>query len=126
VIDKGRVIASGTPTQLKDGAGRASVVVTLTDAADLARAAELIGTCSPEMHVDEAARRIIAQADGLGDMTRIGEAIAASGIQVDDLGLKRPTLDDVFLHLTGHHAIDEPDQGSGDSRGEAPLEEVAR
>ena len=126
VIDKGRVIASGTPTQLKDGSGRASVVVTLTDAADLPVAAELISGCSPEIHVDEAARRITAQADGLGDMTRIGEAIAASGIQVDDLGLKRPTLDDVFLHLTGHHAVDEAEQGSGDGRGEAPLEEVVR
>ena len=104
VIDKGRVIASGTPTQLKDQAGQASVVVTLTHAADLARAEELVRMCSTEVHVEHAARRLTAQADGLGDMTRIGGIIAESGIEVDDLGLKRPSLDDVFLHLTGHRA----------------------
>jgi ABC-2 type transport system ATP-binding protein len=106
VIDKGRVIAAGTPTQLKDQAGRASVVLTLTHASDLARAADLVRSCSPEIHVEHTARRITAQAEGLGDMTRIGEVIADSGIQVDDLGLKRPSLDDVFLHLTGHRAED--------------------
>ena len=104
VIDKGRVIAAGTPTQLKDQAGAASVVLTLTHAADLGRAVELIRSCSPELHVEEASRRITAQADGLADMTRIGNLVESSGIPVDDLGLKRPSLDDVFLHLTGHRA----------------------
>jgi ABC-2 type transport system ATP-binding protein len=110
VIDKGKVIAAGTPTQLKDQAGAASVVVTLTNAADLARAEELVRSCSPEVHVDTAARRIIAQADGLGDMSRIGNLFDGTGIEVDDLGLKRPSLDDVFLHLTGHKAEDETDE----------------
>ena len=110
VIDKGKVIAAGTPTQLKDQAGAASVVVTLTHAADLARAEELVRSCSPEVHVDTAARKIIAQADGLGDMSRIGNLFDGTGIEVDDLGLKRPSLDDVFLHLTGHKAEDDTDE----------------
>ena len=110
VIDKGKVIAAGTPTQLKDQAGAASVVVTLTHAADLARAEELVRSCSPEVHVDTTARRLTAQADGLGDMSRIGNLFESSGIEVDDLGLKRPSLDDVFLHLTGHKAEDETDE----------------
>jgi ABC-2 type transport system ATP-binding protein len=118
VIDKGRVIAAGTPTQLKDQSGRASVVLTLTRAADLTRAAELVRSCSPEIYVEPSARRITAQADGLGDMTRIGEVIAASGIEVDDLGLKRPSLDDVFLHLTGHRAEDESGGESGGESGD--------
>jgi len=44
-------------------------------------------------------------------MTRIGTVFEGSGIAIDDLGLKRPSLDDVFLHLTGHRAedIDESD-----------------
>ncbi len=104
VIDKGRVIAAGTPTQLKDQAGAASVVVTVTHASDLGRAAELMGLCSPEVHVEEASRRVTGQANGLGDMTRMGNLFESSGIPVDDLGLKRPSLDDVFLHLTGHRA----------------------
>ena len=110
VIDKGKVIAAGTPTQLKDQAGAASVVVTLTHAADLPRAEELIRTCCQEVHVDASARRLIAQAEGLGDMSRIGDIFERSGIEVDDLGLKRPSLDDVFLHLTGHKAEDETDE----------------
>ncbi len=128
VIDKGRVIAAGTPTQLKDQAGRASVVVTLTNASDLVRATELVRSCSLEVHVEPESRRITAQADGLGDMTRIGEVIGASGIQVDDLGLKRPSLDDVFLHLTGHRAEDEQeDEGSsGLDEGDKTFEEAVR
>jgi len=110
VIDKGKVIAAGTPTQLKDQAGAASVVVTLTHAEDLPRAEELVRSCSPEVHVDTGARRLIAQADGLGAMSRIGNLFEESGIEVDDLGLKRPSLDDVFLHLTGHKAEDETDE----------------
>ena len=104
VIDKGRIIAAGTPTQLKDQAGAASVVVTLTNASDMDSAEALIRTCSDEVHVDAIARRLTAKASGLADMSRIGQVIEQSGIPVDDLGLKRPSLDDVFLHLTGHKA----------------------
>ncbi len=114
VIDKGKIIAAGTPTQLKDQAGAASVVVTLTHAADLPRAEELVRSCSPEVHVDTTARRLTAQADGLGDMSRIGSLFESSGIEVDDLGLKRPSLDDVFLHLTGHRAEHEGAEGEAD------------
>jgi ABC-2 type transport system ATP-binding protein len=104
VVDHGRIIAQGTPTQLKDSAGLASVVVHVTDAADLERAAEVMRRCSDEVHLDRAARRLTARADGLQDMLAIGAAVEASGIAVDDLGLSRPTLDDVFLHLTGRRA----------------------
>src|ERR687889_1165521 len=70
VIDKGRIIAQGTPTQLKDQAGRASVVVTVTYAADLARAEEVVRRGTDEVHVDPPARRITARAGGLADMLR--------------------------------------------------------
>src|SRR4051794_40986101 len=91
VIDKGRVIAHGTPTQLKDQAGAAGVAVTVTAAADLQRAADLTRTVSSEVHVDETSRRITAKASGLSDMTRMAHVFEDSGIQVDDLGLKRPS-----------------------------------
>ncbi|MEX5717947.1 ATP-binding cassette domain-containing protein [Geodermatophilus maliterrae] len=104
VVDKGRVIAAGTPTQLKDQAGQASVVVTLTHAVDLDEAAGLMRAHSPEVHVERGSRRLTAQAGGLGDMTRIAAVFERSGIELDDLGLARPSLDDVFLHLTGHRA----------------------
>ncbi len=104
VVDRGKVIAAGTPTQLKDEAGRASVVVTLTNAADLDQAAALMRAHSPEVHVEPGSRRLTAQAGGLGDMTRIAAVFETSGIELDDLGLARPSLDDVFLHLTGRRA----------------------
>ncbi len=111
VVDKGKVIAAGTPTQLKDQAGRASVVVTHTHAADLDQAAALMRAHSPEVHVERGSRRLTAQAGGLGDMTRIAAVFESSGIELDDLGLARPSLDDVFLHLTGHRAETAPDAG---------------
>ena len=107
VVDKGKVIAAGTPTQLKDQAGKASVVVTLTHAADLDVAARLMRSHSPEVHIERGSRRVTAQAGGLGDMTRIAAIFETSGIELDDLGLARPSLDDVFLHLTGHRAEDQ-------------------
>jgi ABC-2 type transport system ATP-binding protein len=106
VIDKGKVIAAGTPTQLKDEAGRAAVVVTVSSATDLPGAAELLRQHAPEVHVEEVSRRLTAPAAGLDDMTRIAAVFADSEIEIDDLGLKRPSLDDVFLHLTGHRAED--------------------
>jgi len=57
--------------------------------------------------VERGSRRLTAQASGLGDMTRIAAVFESSGIELDDLGLARPSLDDVFLHLTGHRAEDE-------------------
>ena len=113
VIDRGSVIASGTPSQLKQEAGEASVVMTVKSADDLSRAEQLLRANSTEVHVEHSSRRLTAPAGGLGDMTRIADAFAASGIEVDDLGLQRPSLDDVFLHLTGRRAA--PDDQSSDA-----------
>ncbi len=104
VIDRGRVIAAGTPTQLKDQAGQASVVLTLSHAQDLGRAQQLLRDRGTDVYLETAVRRLTVPANGLADMTRIGQLLLDSGIAVDDLGLQRPSLDDVFLHLTGHRA----------------------
>ncbi len=104
VIDRGRVIAEGTPIQLKDASGQAALVVTVSRAADLTPAIERMREAGFDLHVDEAARRITSPAEGLADVTRIAGLFEGSGIDLDDLGLQRPSLDDVFLHLTGHRA----------------------
>src|SRR5262245_54789523 len=83
--------------------------MTLTHATDLGRAAELVRSCCAEVHTEEPKRRLVAAAEGLSDMTRIAELLQREAIAVDDLGLKRPSLDDVFLHLTGHRAEEEDD-----------------
>jgi ABC-2 type transport system ATP-binding protein len=123
VIDHGRVIAAGTPTQLKAQAGRASVVVTVADPADFPRAEQVLRECVPEVHAEPTLRRLTAQADGLEDMTMIGRLFVDRGVAVDDLGLKRPSLDDVFLHLTGHRAeSDSTDETAADDASGAELE----
>jgi ABC-2 type transport system ATP-binding protein len=104
VIDRGRIIAEGTPLELKDRSGKASLVLTVSHAEDLETARALLSQRVSEIHVDEAARQLTAPADGLRDMTRIAAVFEDSQIELDDLGLKRPSLDDVFLHLTGHRA----------------------
>ena len=116
VIDHGRIIAQGTPLQLKDASGRAALVVTVSRPEDLPRAVELVRGAVEEVHVDEASRRITASADGLRDVTRVAGLFEESGIELDDLGLQRPSLDDVFLHLTGRRAEESEDpEGSGES-----------
>jgi ABC-2 type transport system ATP-binding protein len=102
VVDKGRIIAEGSPMQLKQQAGAASLVVTVTDATDLAAAQALLAKTGAEVFVDAGARQVTAAADGLTDMVRVAGWLRDSDIDVDDIGLSRPSLDDVFLSLTGH------------------------
>jgi daunorubicin resistance ABC transporter ATP-binding subunit len=123
VIDHGKVIAAGTATELKAQAGTASVVLTVTSETDLAEAESLLRQCSPEVHVEPITRRLRAQASGLGDVTRIAQLFEQHAIEVDDLGLMRPSLDDVFLHLTGHRAEAE---SSADEQSVPLEEEMAR
>jgi ABC-2 type transport system ATP-binding protein len=107
VVDRGRIIAEGTPLQLKQQAGNASLVVTVSHAADLPAARELISRTGVEVHVDTGARQLTATAEGIADLTRVAGWLQDSRIEVDDIGLSRPSLDDVFLSLTGHRAEDD-------------------
>ncbi len=104
VIDRGTVIAQGTPLELKDASGRAALVVTVSRPDDLERAGELMRGVAAGVHTDVGSRTLTAPAEGLADVTRVAAAFERSGIDLDDLGLQRPSLDDVFLHLTGHTA----------------------
>jgi len=122
VIDRGRVIAEGTPLELKDQAGRAALVVTVSRPDQLSMAEGMLRDLVDEVHIDVSARQLTAPANGLGDVTRIAAAFEQSQIELDDLGLKRPSLDDVFLHLTGHRAEDQAEQ----SEQSEPTREVVR
>ncbi len=104
VIDHGRVIAGGTPDELKDRVGGERLEIRLDDA----------------LHADAAARALASMADEPpsidGDLVgvevrRRGGAIVEAvrllddaGVGVEDIALRRPTLDDVFMSLTGHAA----------------------
>ncbi|RAV13991.1 daunorubicin ABC transporter ATP-binding protein [Mycolicibacterium sp. GF69] len=105
VIDKGRIIAEGSPLQLKQQeAGNASLVVTVTNADDLPAAQALLAKSGAEVFVNAGARELTTAAAGLDDVIRVAGWLRESNIAVDDIGLSRPSLDDVFLSLTGHRS----------------------
>jgi ABC-2 type transport system ATP-binding protein len=105
VIDHGRVIAGGSPDELKSklGGDRIDVVASRED--QLAATAATVGRLSgAEPEVDPDTRRVSAPVrDRVAALTGIARALDGTGIAVEDIALRRPTLDEVFLHLTGHH-----------------------
>jgi ABC transporter DrrB family efflux protein len=104
VIDHGRVIALGTGNELKDRIGGQILEVELTDAAqrDQAQAALTgIGCGAPEPGERPVQLTLPAPRDGLEMVEEAAAALRRTRIGVSDLGLRRPTLDDVFLQLTG-------------------------
>jgi ABC-2 type transport system ATP-binding protein len=121
VIDHGTVIAEGTSDELKDQVGGERLDVRLEDSADAQRAVAALAdigdgrpTCDDVVvHVPIRRRSgVIAQA-----VRRLDDA----GVAIDDISVRRPTLDDVFVALTGHTAEEEPAaDGGGDAR---PAEE---
>ena len=109
VIDHGRAIAHGTADELKRAVGGERIELVLTDPADAAAARTALGTVATgEVAVDEDGRTVTAPVSrGATDLAEALAGLAAADVRVSDIGLRRPTLDDVFLSLTGH-AADEP------------------
>jgi ABC-2 type transport system ATP-binding protein len=103
IIDNGRCIARGTPSELKAQTGQAMIEVRVADVRDLAAVTDLLSPLSSDKPVvDEPARRITVQVtDGSARLADALRIMAATDIALDDLGLRRPTLDEVFLALTG-------------------------
>jgi ABC-2 type transport system ATP-binding protein len=106
VIDSGRVIAEGTADDLKSQVGGERLEITVAEEAQVRAAAELLDPlAASELTVDEGRRSLVVPVSGgaavLADALR---RLDAAGVRVDDVGLRRPTLDDVFLTLTGHMA----------------------
>ena len=110
VINHGRIIAQGTPLDLKNQSGATSLVVTVSRHDEVSRAADLVRGVVGDIHVDADARRLTAPGAGVADLTRIAGVLDGAGIEVDDLGMQRPSLDDVFLSLTGHTAEETSNQ----------------
>ncbi|MGW4940923.1 ATP-binding cassette domain-containing protein [Actinoplanes sp. NPDC004185] len=105
VVDTGRVIASGTPTELKALIGnRLDVVV--TDPAALSRTASLLSAMiGTEAAIDEAARKVtLPIGSGTLTLTEIVRALDQADVEAEDVSLGRPSLDDVFLRLTDRSA----------------------
>jgi ABC-2 type transport system ATP-binding protein len=103
IIDRGRVIAAGTPDELKDRAGRDVIEVRPRAAGDLPGVEQIlssVATETPRCELDTS--RVSVAADGGADqLTVVVRLLDERGITVDDVGLRRPSLDEVFLTLTG-------------------------
>ena len=120
VIDRGSVIEEGTGVELKDRIGGRSLEIELIDGAQLDTAASIVRSRSGELpHIDVAARRLSVSVGSDTDLaTQIVAALSGASIFIEDFGFHRPTLDEVFLAVTGHRtdAADESFAGEPDRR----------
>lgn len=106
VIDAGLAIAEGTPEELKARIGGSRIDVVLHRSDDLALAATLVGKIAgAESEIDRDTRRVSAPVrERVSALAGVARALDEAGLAAEDVGLRRPTLDEVFLQLTGHHA----------------------
>ena len=133
VIDRGRMIAHGTSDQLKTQIGGERIQLVLSSPADIPAAHSILdGLCLGDVQVEEQTRRLTAAVTGGPEvLKRVLQQLDDRDVDVDDVGLRRPTLDDVFLTLTGHAAEDvaEPDgggEGSPPEQADIREKEVVR
>ncbi|MEV1331436.1 ATP-binding cassette domain-containing protein [Micromonospora costi] len=106
VVDAGRIVAEGTPERLKDGLGGDRLDVLVHHPADLTRAAATVGAAlTAPCDLDPAALRIsVPVTDRVAALTAVLRALDEAGVGVADVAVRRPTLDEVFLRLTGERA----------------------
>ncbi|GGU02946.1 MULTISPECIES: ATP-binding cassette domain-containing protein [Streptomyces] len=109
VMDRGRAIADDTPDGLKNRVGGDRIEVVVTERADLAAAREIVARVGDgEPTVDAPERRLHAPVtDRVDALTEVARSLRDERIVVEDIGLRRPSLDDVFLTLTGHRTDEE-------------------
>lgn len=119
VIDRGTVIARGTASELKSQVGGERVEVVPLHESDLPRAVEAIGHLGDGPAVVVGPRINLPVTAGGQKLIEAVRALDTAGIAVSDVQLRRPTLDDVFLTLTGHAAEDEakPEEEQPAARG---------
>ncbi|USQ88969.1 ATP-binding cassette domain-containing protein [Streptomyces phaeoluteigriseus] len=104
VIDQGRAIADDTPDGLKSRVGGDRIEVVVAERSDVPRAVQVVARVADgEPEVQEAELRVHAPVtDRVAALTEVARTLQDDGVRVEDIGLRRPSLDDVFLRLTGH------------------------
>ena len=110
VIDHGRLITEGTPDELKDRLGGERLEVRLEDAGDTEAAVRVLAPMSDEPPSCEGGLIRVSVRRRRGAIVEAVRRLSEAGVGVDDLALRRPTLDDVFLALTGHAAEEAGEQ----------------
>ncbi|KQX80778.1 ATP-binding cassette domain-containing protein [Streptomyces sp. Root1310] len=102
VVDRGSVIADGTADELKALTGGDRIDVVLRDAGLLGAALALLPLPKEDVTVDPDRRLLSAPvADRMAALSAVVRALEEAGVEAEDVALRRPTLDEVFLHLTG-------------------------
>ncbi|MGL6279113.1 MAG: ATP-binding cassette domain-containing protein, partial [Gaiella sp.] len=113
VVDHGRIIARGTADELKSQVGGERIEVIVAQRDDVARTVALLAPDGSGT-LDEHTRKLTIAADrGAEQLVEVVGRLGAAGIAVADVALRRPTLDDVFLALTGHAAEEPADDEDG-------------
>jgi ABC-2 type transport system ATP-binding protein len=109
IIDHGRAVATGTPNELKRRMGGSVVEVRVRHHADLARVTQLLGQLDRGgVELDEPTRKVSVRVDSGGHgLMRALQSMNSAGIEVEDIALRQPNLDEVFLALTGTRTDDE-------------------
>jgi ABC-2 type transport system ATP-binding protein len=111
VIDGGKVIAEGTPAELKASVGGQRLLITLADESDVAAAAAALAPFATTPIIPNGPGRLIEApviaSDGLA--TEVVRALDAAGVKVSEIAVRSASLDDVFLTLTGHAAEEKKD-----------------
>src|SRR5207302_2062588 len=104
VIDHGRVIAEGTPDELKDRVGGERLEIRLGNPADAERATAALASMADDPPVADGTLLTVGIHRRAGAIVAAVRCLDGAGVAVEDIALRRPTLDDVFLGLTGHAA----------------------
>lgn len=104
LLDHGREVAAGTPARLKAQVGQQRVDVVAADGAAFATLVARLGAQFEITPLSEQRTVSVAAPGEAADLARVAGAVQDAGIGVDEIALRRPTLDDAFLALTGHTA----------------------
>jgi ABC-2 type transport system ATP-binding protein len=105
VLGEGRVVAEGTPSELKSRLGGDRVEVEVADAADLAAVATVLDALGDTTVDEDRGRVSVPAVDRVATLTAVVRGLDAAGLVAEDVALRRPTLDEVFLHLTGRREV---------------------
>jgi daunorubicin resistance ABC transporter ATP-binding subunit len=121
VINDGRIIAEGTPVELKASLGSTIVEIRVADPADAARAAARLQRLAPADVLDGRRTLAVKVPDKGPAVQEVLRLLDAGAIVAESLAIREPTLDDVFLQLTGHRASTGPDEPAPQAAGAGPV-----
>ena len=121
VIDGGRIIAEGTSDELKHRVGSERLEITIAEASSFETAKRVVDGDDEGMHLDSKTRTLslaITTGDGVHQLKQVLSRLDEAGVGVENVSFHRPTLDDVFLALTGHTTTTTTDQSNGQREAE--------